>query len=319
MMAWVSIVSGLVVLTLGAELLVRGASAMARRLGLSELLIGLTLVGFGTSTPELVSSIEAARAGAPGIALGNVVGSNIANILLILGLSALIAPIAAPAKAFRRDSAALALATLAAVVALQFSEIGRIAGAALFAGLCAYLTIAFVSERKAVRDAEAERHVEAGESLPAASGGLPMAAAQALVGLVALILGAKLLVSGAVSLAASAGLSEALIGLTVVAVGTSLPELMTSVVAAMRGKSALALGNVVGSNLYNILGILGLTALALPISVDPDIAGFDGWVMAAATLGLIVFARTGGRIVRWEGALLVGAYGLYLAWLVAAA
>ena len=314
------IIAGLVILTLGADILIRGASALARRFGLSELLIGLTLVGFGTSTPELVSSIEAARAGAAGIALGNVVGSNIANILLILGLSALIAPIAVEPRSFRRDAPALALATLAAIGVALTGDFGRVAGLAFLASLAGYIALAYLSERRAPAAPETQRHEAEAAALPAAPANAPLQSILLVVGgLIALIAGAKLLVTGAVDAAAALGVSDAVIGLTVVAVGTSLPELVTSVMAATRGKSDLALGNVVGSNLYNILGILGATALFAPIGVDARIIGFDIWIMLAATAALILFARTAHRVNRLEGALLFGGYGIYLAVLVATA
>lgn len=318
-MAWLNVVLGLVVLTIGADLLVRGSTSLARRLGLSELLIGLTLVGFGTSTPELVSSIEAALAGAPGVAIGNVVGSNIANILLIFGLCAAIAPMAVEPKAFRRDGLALAAATMAAIAAMALGDLGRIAGGLFLLGLVAYIAIAYLTERGG-RDIEAKRHEADAAALPAApKGGALVAVLLSIAGLALLMVGAKFLVGGAVVVAGALGVSETIIGLTVVAVGTSLPELVTSVAAALRGKSDLALGNVIGSNLYNILGILGATALIAPIPVDPRILGFDNWTMLAATAALIFFARTGHRVTRLEGGALLLAYGAYLGWLILSA
>lgn len=307
-MIWLSIIAGLLLLTLGAEALVRGASALARRFGLSELLIGITLVGFGTSSPELVSSLAAAFAGSPGVAVGNVVGSNIANILLILGASALIAPIAVQSDSFRRDAPALALATLAMIGVALTGEYGRIAGAVFLAGLAAYLALAYFTEKRAAQAGLLEVPHEAPSPI------LP-SLAFSLAGLVLLALGAKLLVSGAIGVATALGVSETLIGLTVVAVGTSLPELVTSVVASMRGKSDLALGNVVGSNIYNSLGILGATALIHPVAAPPAIVQFDNWVMLAATAALISFAFTRSRIERWEGALLVLCYAAYIVFL----
>lgn len=315
-MAIIFITAGLIILTFGADLLVRGASALARRFGLSELLIGLTLVGFGTSTPELVSSIEAARTGASGIALGNVVGSNIANILLILGLSALIAPIAVEPKSFRRDAPVLALATLAAISIAFTGEFGRIAGAVFVASLAAYIAFAYRTERAAPAAPETIRHEEEAAALPSAPEKMIFSIGFVVIGLVLLIAGAKMLVTGAVTIAGNLGVSETVIGLTVVAIGTSLPELMTSTLAALRGKSGLALGNVVGSNLYNILGILGVTALIGPLPVDPAILRIDIWVMFAATAALIVFARTSHRVNRTEGLVLVLGYVIYLGWLV---
>ena len=311
-MLWLSILAGLCLLTLGAEALVRGASALARRFGLSELLIGITLVGFGTSSPELVSSLAAAFAGSPGVAVGNVVGSNIANILFILGLAALIAPVAVNGEGFRRDAPALALATIALVGVSMTGEYGRIAGGLFLAALAVYLGVAYVTEKRA---AEAGRldvpHQEPGPMLPSI--------AFSVAGLALLVVGAKLLVDGAIGVATALNVSETLIGLTVVAVGTSLPELVTSVVASLRGKSDIAFGNVVGSNIYNILGILGATALIHPIAAPPDIVAFDNWVMLGATAALILFALTRRRIARWEGGLFVAGYVAYIGYLAATA
>ncbi|PQA88934.1 calcium/sodium antiporter [Hyphococcus luteus] len=308
-MIWLSIIAGLVLLTIGAEALVRGASALARRFGLSELLIGITLVGFGTSSPELVSSLAAAFAGSPGVAVGNVVGSNIANILLILGASALIAPIAVQSDGLRRDAPALALATLAMIGVALTGEFGRIAGGVFLAGLAAYLALAYITEKRAADKGLLDiPHETPGAVLPSI--------ALSLAGLALLAFGAKLLVSGAIEVATALSVSETLIGLTIVAVGTSLPELVTSVVASLRGKSGLALGNVVGSNIYNSLGILGATALIHPVAAPPAIVRFDNWVMLAATAALILFAFTRSRIERWEGALLAVCYAAYIGFLV---
>ncbi|MGD9801322.1 MAG: calcium/sodium antiporter [Parvularculaceae bacterium] len=315
-MDWLSIAGGLVVLTLGAELLIRGATAIARRYGVSDLLIGLTLVGFGTSTPELVSSIQAAFMGSPGVAVGNVVGSNIANILLILGLSAFIAPFDVERKAFRRDGVVVLAATLLAIAVSMTGVFDRAAGAGFLAAITLYIAYAFVTERSAPQSAEAAHHAAEGAALPAGPKSPMLDLAMALAGLVLLVLGAKFLVTGAISVAASLGVSETVIGLTVVAIGTSLPELVTSSMAALRGKSGLALGNVVGSNIYNLLGILGATALIHPVAAPARIVVFDNWVMLAATLAMILFVVTRNRLNRLEGAALVAGYGAYLTWLV---
>ena len=308
-MLWLSVVVGLILLTLGAEALIRGATALARRLGMSELLIGLTLVGFGTSSPELVSSVGAALAGSPGVAVGNVVGSNIANILLILGLSALIAPILVGEKGFRRDALVLAGATLAAIAVSLTGEFGRIAGGVFVAALMAYLGWAYVGE-KANGQAQTEASTDS-------HGSLPGSALFAVAGLILLGIGAHLLVTGAIGIATALNVSETLIGLTIVALGTSLPELVTSVMASIRGKSDLALGNIVGSNIYKIFGILGITALVQPVAAPTDIVRFDNWVMLAATVALIVFAITRNRIERWEGAVLTASYIAYVVYLAA--
>jgi len=332
---------GLAGLLIGGECLVRGAVSAARSLGISPMVIGLTLVGFGTSTPELVTSLQAALSGAPGIAVGNVVGSNIGNILLILGIAALIAPIPVDAAAFRRDGTVVGLVTLLALGAVLTGEVGRATGAVFLAGLAAYLGFVLWSDRRAggatIRPGATQSGgaalsqgsaagdgtaTPAGAAIPeptatqapdAAPRMSPaLAAGLALAGLAITLLGARALVSGAVSLAQAAGLSETVIGLTIVAIGTSLPELVTSVIAARRGEAALALGNVLGSNIFNILGILGITALVSPMAIPPRILGLDIWVMCAATLVLVVFARSRWTISRREGACLLIAYAAYL-------
>ena len=298
---------GLVALLAGGELLVRGAVGVAAHLGLPPMVIGLTLVGFGTSTPELLTSVQAALAGAPGIALGNVVGSNTANVLLILGVAALLMPVAVSPGTFRRDGAALAIATALCLAATLSGTIGRLWGAVLLAGLAGFLVVTLRSSRA---DPDA-----APEALPGLGAPLGLGLGLSVAGLAVTILGARLLVDGAVALARDFGVSEALIGVTVVAVGTSLPELATTLVAARRGQNDVAFGNVIGSNIFNVLGILGVTALVSPLAVAPEIAAFDIWVMLAATVALIAVAVTGWRITRAEGAVLLAAYAAYIGWL----
>ncbi len=310
----VLIVGGFVLLVLGGELLVRGAVSLARRLGVSPLVIGLTLVGFGTSTPELVTSLQAALAGAPGLVVGNVVGSNIANTLLILGVAAVIAPVTATAAAFRRDGSVMVVATLLCLWVVLLGDVGRLAGAGFVVLLVAYLAGTYAIERRAA-DAAAALHAAEAETARPAPGGPLLALASLLAGLVLVVLGARLLVTGAVDLAMRLGVSETVVGLTIVAVGTSLPELVTSATAALRGQSDVAFGNVVGSNIYNILGILGLTALVEPVAVPREIAALDIWVMLAATAVLLVVTLTGWRVNRLEGGILLGAYGLYIGFL----
>lgn len=311
---WLGIGAGLAMLAAGGDLLVRGAASAARRLGVSPLLVGLTMVGFGTSTPELVTSLQAAFAGSPGIAVGNVVGSNTANILLILGLTALVAPLTVDTRAFRRDSIALVLATGACVWAVLQGYLTREMGLFAVGALIVYVLIVWMTERRRP-DAEGAR-IEAGAADAAGAApslwlALPMVAA----GIGITVFGANLLVSGAIVLARDLGVSDTLVGLTIVAVGTSLPELVTSLVAALRKQGDVALGNIVGSNLYNILGILGLTAAIKPIDVPPEIARLDVWVLVAATALMILFARSRGRISRREGAALLLGYAAYVGWL----
>lgn len=309
------VAGGLVLLALGGELLVRGAVGMAARLGISPLLAGLTIVGFGTSTPELATSVQAAMAGSPGIAIGNVVGSNIANILFILGLSAMILPLSVNPASFQRDSIALGGSALLATGAVLLGVIGPLPGVVLLAALTGYVWWAYKSE-SASHDAEAVRHEHEAEDRPVPPDTGPVVLAGLIVaGLAAAIFGAGWLVDGAIVLASAAGVSQSVIGLTVVAVGTSLPELIACIIAVIRKHEDVALGNVVGSNIYNLCGILGLTALIHPIEVPAEIAAFDIWVMLGVTALLIVQLRSGWRLTRIEGALLVALYAGYTAFL----
>jgi cation:H+ antiporter len=316
MAIWAPILVGLVLLIIGGDILVRGATSAARALGVSPLMIGLTLVGFGTSTPELVTSLQAALAGAPGIAVGNVVGSNIANILLILGLTAVIAPIAVQRRAFLRDGPVLALVTAGAIWALFQGTLGRTIGMVGVGLLVAYIVVVWLLERKAPTP-EGERIEDEADLLPPGwLGSLWVSLILALGGIAVTIVGAGLLVDGSVSLARSMGVSDTIVGLTIVAVGTSMPELVTSVTAALRRQGDVALGNVIGSNLYNLLGILGVTAIVKPIAVPPEILGVDVWVLAAATGAGILFALRGMKIYRLEGLALILGYLAYTAWLL---
>lgn len=314
-MTVLSLGAGLLLLVIGGEALVKGAVAVAKRLGISPFLIGLTLVGFGTSTPELVASLQAALIGSPGIAIGNIVGSNIANVLLILGLSAIILPLATTKAAFRRDGTALIGASLAFVAVVLLGTIDRWAGLVFLGLLAGYTVYSYRTERRTHDAAALVHEAEAAEveETPPRGLGPPTGAAMAVAGIAAVVLGADLLVGAAIAIAEAAGVSETVIGLTLVAVGTSLPELVTSVMAAMRGHGDVAFGNVIGSNIFNVLGIAGLTAVVIPIPVPPDIARLDVWVMLAAALLLVLFAATGWRIVRWEGVAFLATYAAYLA------
>ncbi|WP_394689985.1 calcium/sodium antiporter [Hoeflea sp.] len=300
------LVAGLALLTFGADYLVRGAVSLANRLGMPPLLIGLTVVGFGTSMPELLVSLQAALGGAPAIAVGNVVGSNIANILLIIGLAAVISPIAARIPNLGRDMVMM-LAAAAIVLGLGYlGIIGFWSGAAMFIMLVAYL--AWVTYSGHVT------HDAADEGLNVRLGGWKEALF-ILGGLAGLFIGADLLVKAATSIAREFGISEAVIGLTIVAVGTSLPELATSVVAAFRRHSEMALGNVVGSNIFNILGILGITAMVVPIPVDPSIASFDIPFMVGVSLAFSALIMLVGHIGRFAGLAMLAIYAGYVAWL----
>jgi cation:H+ antiporter len=291
----------LVALYFGAEFLVRGASAIARTFRLSPLLIGLTIVGFGTSAPELIVSVEAALSGQPAIAIGNVLGSNIGNILLILGISALIAPLIIPARKLWRDLGFMLLATGTIWVMLLDGQVTRVDGAILIAGLLVFLVVAFMSGGDHPPDADAPPAMPAWRSW-----------GETIAGLVILVIGARYLVDSSTTIARTYGISEAVIGLTIVAVGTSLPELATSVVAAWRRQTEISVGNIVGSNIFNIFGILGLTALIAPIPSEARFAAIDMPWVAASAVGLTLIAFLMGGLPRIAGALLLGAYGGYL-------
>jgi cation:H+ antiporter len=327
-MDFLLLLGGLALLALGGELLVRGAVQLAERMGISPLLIGLTLVGFGTSTPELVTSVQAALIGSPGIAVGNAVGSNIANILLILGIAALVWPIRVGSAALRRDGAVVLGAAVLLLVVGWTMPLDRLVGAVFVAGLVGYLVYAWRQERvgadghpAAIAKAEAFEGLHptlhnAGAAAPGAGmGAVLLAVAAALGGLALVVVGGGLLVDGAVGIARSFGISETVIGLTIVAVGTSTPELVTSIVAAIRRQSDVALGNILGSNIYNILGILGLTGLIAPTTIPAEIARFDNLVMVGVSVALLVFAWSGLRIGRREGGALLAGYGLYVWWI----
>jgi len=312
------IFGGLVLLVAGGDVMVRGAVSIATRLGVSPLVIGLTLVGFGTSTPELVTSVQASLAGSPGIALGNIVGSNIANILLILGVSALVAPIIVSTAALKRDGAIMvAVAVMFAALTAVF-DLTRPVGFAFVALLIVYVVFSFRQEQVAPADHGAaydkgQAALEVDEGLrPDKGSSLALSLAMAVGGLVLVVIGGKLLVDGAVSLARGYGMSESIVGLTIVAVGTSMPELVTSVVAAARRHSDVAFGNIVGSNIYNLLGIAGTTALIAPTTVPVEIVRFDNLVMVAVAILMVVMARTDMRVGRREGGLLVAGYVTYL-------
>lgn len=315
MSATVLVLLGLVGLIIGGEMLVRGAVSAAKSFGISPMVIGLTLVGFGTSSPELVTSLQAALSGSSGIAIGNVVGSNIGNVLLILGLAAMLAPIAVDARAFRRDGTVMALATVVCLAVVLLGDVGRLVGLGFVLGLAGYLGFTLWSERRGSSEAQAVYAAEV-EAVPGPDYALGVSLGIALAGLVLTILGARFLVSGAVSIAAAAGISETVIGLTIVAIGTSMPELVTSVIAVRKGQGDVALGNILGSNIFNILGILGVTALVQPMAVPEEIIRLDIWVMCAATALLVLFARTGWRLARREGAVMLAAYLAYLGWLL---
>ena len=318
MLTAAAIVAGLALLYLGGEMLVRGSVAVAASLGLSPLLIGITLVGFGTSAPELVTSIDAALRGSPGIAIGNVVGSNIANILLILGIAMAIAPIVCTPRVFARDVAAVAVSGFVIVGLAAAGSVGRIAGVVLLAALAAYLALVYFQERLD-GTVSAAVHEQTAAELPPAAPSFWLNFLLAAVGVAALVFGAHVLVDGSIELARFLGIPDTIVGLTVVAVGTSLPELAAAISAAFRRQGDLVLGNILGSSIFNAFGILGATAVISPLDVPPQIFGFDAWVLLATTLLLAVFALTGRCLARSEGVIMVLIYAAYVGYLAAGA
>lgn len=308
-----AILAGLILLTLGGDALVRGSVSVARRLGVSPMVIGLTLVGFGTSTPELVTSLQAAFSGAPGLAVGNVVGSNIANVLLILGISAMIFPMICDRRALRWDGAVAAIAALALAAAAWTVGYERWVGVIFLILLAAYLCATWLRERGGRAPEEADLRAREAETAGNSGGAIWLSLMIAAAGIAGTVVGAKLLVFGAIEIARTFAVPETVIGLTIVAIGTSLPELVTAVVAALRKQSDIALGNVLGSNIFNVFAILGITAVARPMQAPPDIAGGDMWVMLGATAIMLGFAVTGRRISRLEGAAMLTLYASYMA------
>ena len=302
---------GVALLTAGGEALIRGSLAAAKRLGISPLLSGLVIVGFGTSAPELVVSIDAAVNGRPDIAIGNVVGSNIGNVLLILGICALITPLAVRPLALRRDAITVVAASLLFLLLVGGSALNQVDGLIFLLALLAYLSWAYSTERS-ISAPTAELHKAEAEELSLMPKTVLWIVAAVLLGLLLLIGGSQVLLLGAVGIADHFGVSEAVIGLTLVAVGTSLPELSISVIAAIRRHADVAVGNILGSNIFNLLGILGISALLQPLPVHARILQFDQWVMLGAALLLTLFLYTGRRLNRVEGGLLLISYGIYV-------
>ncbi len=313
------LIGGLGLLVVGAELLVRGAARLGTLLGLSPLIIGLTVVAYGTSAPELAVSVKAAMQGQGSLALGNVVGSNIFNILMILGVSALVVPLTVSERLVRLDvPVMLAVTLLMAMMGLD-GAIGRGDGLILFGGAVCYTAFLIIQGRRQTQ----EEQGDAGAAVPSESRARRALVSAGLValGLGLLVQGAEWLVGGAVALAKAWGVSEMVIGLTIVAAGTSLPELATSVVAGVRGQRDIAVGNVVGSNIFNILTVLGVSAALSPAGVSVPAAAmrFDIPVAIAAALACLPIFFTGARIARWEGGLFLLYYLAYVVYLVLSA
>lgn len=308
---------GLGFLVVGAEALVRGAGRMATALGISPLIIGLTIVAFGTSAPELAVSIKAALGGQPDIAVGNVVGSNIFNVLFILGVSALIIPLAVARQLIRVDvPLMIGLSVLLLVLSLD-GRLGFWECLLLLVGLLAYVTLLIVHSRRESK-VIVDEYAEAFAASPESANAWVKNIALVIVGLALLVLGSRWLVDAAVTFARYLGVSEVVVGLTIVAAGTSLPEVVTSIVAALRGERDIAVGNVVGSNIFNIMGVLGLTGLVARdgIAVAPNLLVFDIPVMLVVALVCLPIFFTGQRISRGEGVFLLAGYCAYTGYLV---
>jgi cation:H+ antiporter len=308
-----SLLAGFVLLLGGGEYLVRGAGALALRFGLSHLVVGIIIVGFGTSVPELVASIQAALSGAPGIAMGNVVGSNTANILLILGVGAIIYPVIVSGAAIYRDGVTMVATAALLLFAVWGGQLSTLAGLLFVLLLAAYLVYLIYSDRKANGEAAAEDD----DDLPKPSKSIWLDIAMVAGGTAAVVAGGKLLVDGAISVAQAFDVSDEVIGLTLVAIGTSLPELATSIMAALRKHSDIALGNVLGSNVYNILGIAGITALIKPIPVSAHMVKVDIPVMIAVSVALFVLAVVVRRFGKRVGYAFLAGYAVYIYALVA--
>ncbi|WP_246329637.1 calcium/sodium antiporter [Chthonobacter rhizosphaerae] len=312
--------SGLVLLVFGARLLVKGASGLALSLGLSPLVVGLTVVAFGTSAPEVAVSVGAALDGQNDIAIGNVVGSNVFNVLFILGASALITPLIVDRQLTRQEVPIMIAVSALLIAMLRDRVIGTAEAALLLVLLFGYTAFLVVQSLRANHAAQNGARVDAGATRV---GGSRLAQAiMILGGLACLVIGSRLLVTAAVSFAKALGVSDLVVGLTIVAAGTSLPEVATSIAAAIKGERDIAVGNVVGSNIFNILGCLGLSGLAAGvagITVAPSILAFDAWVMLATAIACLPIFLTGREIARWEGAVFLAYYLFYVGYLILAA
>lgn len=308
--------SGLALLVMGADLLVRGAARLAVSFGISALVVGLTVVAFGTSAPEMAVSVNSTLNGNPDLAFGNVVGSNIANILLILGLAALVAPLLVNEQVIRQEIPIMIGVSVLLVVMALDGRISLFESALLFALVMLYTFFLVVQSRRALGATQDEFASE----IPNTSWDRhwSVQVLLVLVGLSMLVVGADWLVEAAVAFAQALGVSDLVIGLTVVAVGTSMPEIATSLVAALRGQRDIAVGNVVGSNVFNILAVLGMSGLVSSggLTVSEAARHFDLWVMLAVAFACLPIMSAGREIARWEGGMFLGYYSAYIAWLV---
>jgi len=311
---------GLAALVVGAEALVRGASKLALSLGLSSLVVGLTVVAFGTSAPEMAVSVGAVLDGQNDIAVGNVVGSNIFNVLFILGVSALIVPLLVHAQIIRQEVPIMIGVTVLLCVLMLDGRLSMFEGALLFGLLLVYTTFIIRQSRKETQAARAEFDAEVQPAAPGAwDSRLGVQILLVVVGLALLVIGARGIVTAAVAFAQALGVSELIIGLTIVAAGTSLPEVAASITAAVKKERDIAIGNVVGSNIFNILGVLGISALATGgagLTVADAVVNFDAWVMLAVAVACLPVFFSGREIARWEGGVFVAYYVAYVAFLI---
>lgn len=318
-LAPVLVLIGFIALTIGAEFLVRGASRLALAFGITPLVVGLTVVAFGTSAPEAAVSVWSAATGEGGIAVGNVVGSNIFNILFVLGLSALVAPLIVSQQLVRLEVPILIGVSVVFFAMSLDGQIDRLDGALLFAGVITYTVWAIHRSRREKQEVADEYEAEFGGP-PAEGRGSSVAVnlTWALGGVFLLVVGSRLLVTGAVDIAEYFKVSEVIIGLTIISVGTSLPEVATSVLASLRGERDIAVGNAIGSNLFNILAVFGLTGLVAPagVAVAKTVLRFDMPVMIAVAVAVLPIFFSGHRIRRWEGGLMFAYYWVYLAFLI---
>lgn len=313
-MAYAFVLGGIALLYFGGELVVRGAVGLAKSLGVSPLLIGLVVIAFGTSSPELMVAINAIANDADSIAIGNVIGSNIANILLVLAVGALLVPIPARGPVVYRDgSVVLAITGLFIFLALTRRVIDQTSSIVLLGLLAAYLIFSYLQERIAV-PVEAQEEVQRNRSLleQVRENGTLRSAILTIIGIVALLIGARLLVDGAIEVATALGVSEAVIAVSLVALGTSLPELAAVIVASFRRQSQLVLGGILGSNIFNILIVLGIPGFFWQIDIDPEFLARDIWIMLGASLVLLPFLLSNSRVGRAEGAVLLAIYGGYI-------
>ena len=311
-MMYLFIAIGFVLLLGGAEYLVKGSVGLARRFGVSPLVIGMTVVALGTSAPEFVVSLDAALANAAGIATGNIIGSNIANILLILGVTAMIKPIQGDPETVMRDGMILLGCSAVFTFLCWLGVLDKMAGFILFAMFIAFLVYSYWRERHGQDPAVAELHEHEADDIEAPDNPWVLTL-MTVGGIAAVVYGAQLLVDGGTEVARIYGVSEEVIGLTMIAIGTSLPELAASGMAAIRGHTDVALGNVIGSNLFNILGVLGAVSLIQPLPVAQQLLSFDLWVMMGATILLVPFMITRWQLSRMEGLVFACGYCAYIA------